>query len=149
MTNRREAVAGLAAGAAVLMLAREASAKPVAVSAADALKALNPWADALFVGTPKAVFPVLAAEFQITRSDGTGFDKAGYLKNLPKQKKRNAFSDIVATGTADVMVIRYMVDADQVIAGKSTVGKAPRISTFRRHGKDWLMSSHANFSPLG
>ena len=146
MTNRREAVAGLLAGATVLMLAETAEAKDAPES--DALKALDPWADALFSGDPKKVAAVLAEEYQIARSDGTGFDKAGYLQNLPKQNKRNVFSDIHATRTGSTLVIRYLVDADQVINGKATTGKAPRISTFRDEGGKWLMASHANFTLL-
>ncbi|MEO8882238.1 MAG: nuclear transport factor 2 family protein [Devosia sp.] len=146
MTNRREAVTRLLAGAAVVMLAGGAIAKEA--PEADALKALDPWGDALFSGAPDKVATVLAEEFQIARSDGTGFDKASYLKNLPKQNKRNSFSDIHATKFGDYMVIRYLADANQVIAGKATSGKAPRLSTFRLDGGKWLMTSHANFALL-
>jgi hypothetical protein len=146
MTNRREAVVTVLAGAAALMLASGAQAKDA--SEAEALKALDPWADALFSGDPKQVGAILADEFQIARSDGTGFDKAGYLQNLPKQSKRNVFADVHATATKTTLTIRYAAISDQVIAGKTSTGKAPRLSTFRSDGGRWVMTSHANFALL-
>jgi hypothetical protein len=146
MTNRREAVVALLAGATVAMLA--GTAKAAEAPEADAMKALDPGADALFSGDPKQVGAILAEEFQIARSDGTGFDRTGYLQNLPKQAKRNVFADIHVTATDTTLTIRYSAISDQVIAGKSSIGKAPRLSTFRSEGGKWLMTSHANFALL-
>src|SRR5205085_4761044 len=95
-------ISGLAAG-----LTSAAEAQPV--SEEEALKALDPWADALLTGDPAKVEKVLAPEYQILRSDGSGHDKTSYLKSLPKQKIRSKFSDIVATGTGNVMVLRYRI----------------------------------------
>ena len=82
MSTRRDLALGL-------ILAGTASALPggmaqAAVSEADALEALDPWADALFTGDPAVVAKVLAEEFQVLRSNGGGHDKASYLKALPK-----------------------------------------------------------------
>jgi hypothetical protein len=115
----------------------------------EALKALDPWADALFTGDPVAIEKVLAPEFQILRSDGSGHDKTSYLKSLPRQKIRSQFSDIVATGTADVMVLRYRIETDQTIEGKAVKGISPRLSVFRLEAGRWLISAHANFAALG
>ncbi|MDR3474795.1 MAG: nuclear transport factor 2 family protein [Devosia sp.] len=146
MTNRRDTLAGLLAGASVLMMASGAAAKEA--SKDEALKALDPWADALFSGDPKKVAAILADEYQIVRSDGTGYDKAAYLQNLPKQSKRSTLSDIHATQAGAIMVVRYQVDSDQVINGKNTTGLSPRLSVFRAEGNGWLMVSHANFAQL-
>jgi hypothetical protein len=118
------------------------------ISEKEALAALDPWADALLTGDPSVVDKVLAPEFQILRSDGSGHDKASYLKMLPKQRVRSKFSDIVATGTADLMVLRYRIDTDQTIEGKEVKGISPRLSVFRREHGQWLISAHANFAPL-
>jgi hypothetical protein len=91
---------------------------------------------------------VLAPEFQILRSDGSGHDKESYLKSLPKQRIRSQYSDIIATGTDNVMVIRYNIDTDQTIEGKEVKGISPRLSVLRRDGDRWLISAHANFAPL-
>lgn len=119
-----------------------------AISPEEALKALDPWADALFTGDPVEVDKVLAPEFQILRSDGGGHDKESYLKLLPQQRVRSKFSDIVATGTGDLMVLRYRIDTDQTIEGKEVKGISPRLSVFRREGDRWLICAHANFAAL-
>jgi hypothetical protein len=134
-------MSALAAGAASAAAAGQ-------ISPEEALKALDPWADALLTGDPAIVEKVLAPEYQILRSDGSGHDKASYLKSLPKQRVRSKFSDIVATGTADLMVIRYRIETDQTIEGKEVKGVSPRLSVFRREADRWLISAHANFAQL-
>jgi hypothetical protein len=149
MPNKREVTSALAFGVAALgaMAARAGGA--TAVTEAEALDALNPWADALFSGDPAQVEKVLAPEYQILRSDGTAYVKADYLKALPKQKIRSKFSNIIATAAADVMVIRYTIETDQVINGKDVKGLGKRLSVFRKEAGIWLMSAHANFSKIG
>jgi hypothetical protein len=115
----------------------------------EALKALDPWADAVFTGDPVVIEKVLAPEFQILRSDGSGHDKTSYLKALPQQRIRSKFSDIIATGNADLMVLRYRIDTDQTIEGKDVKGISPRLSVFRLEAGRWLISAHANFAALG
>ena len=125
------ALAGLSAIAAAG--AGIAAAGPI--SQEEALKALDPWIDALFAGDPVKVEKVLAPEFQILRSDGSGHDKTSYLKSLPLQRIRPKFSEIVATGTKDVMVLRYRIETDLTVEGKDVKGvSAPsvRISTRSR-----------------
>lgn len=137
------ALAGIAA-----LATNAASAAATKVSSEEALKALDPWADALFTGDAAVIEKVLAPEYQILRSNGSGHDKAGYLKALPKQKIRSKFHDIVATGTGDVMVLRYRIETDQIIDGKKVKGISPRLSVFRRDAGNWLICSHANFAQL-
>ena len=118
------------------------------ISQEEALKALDPWVDALFAGDPVKVEKVLAPEFQILRSDGSGHDKTSYLKSLPQQRIRPQFSDIVATGTDDVMVLRYRIETDLTVEGKDVKGVSPRLSVFRREAGVWLICAHANFAPF-
>jgi hypothetical protein len=114
----------------------------------EALKALDPWADALATGDPAKIEKVLAPEFQIVRSNGSGHDKTSYLTSLPKQRIRSKFSDIVATGGGGIMVLRYRIETDQTIEGKEVKGISPRLSVFRKVKRHWLISAHANFSAL-
>jgi len=146
-TRRDFSIAALA-GIAALAAAGAAKAA-VKISPEEALKALDPWVDALFTGDPAAIEKVLAPEYQILRSDGTGYDKASYLKALPKQHVRPQFSDIVATGTADIMVVRYRIKTDQTSEGKKVKGISPRLSVFRREAGSWMICAHANFAQLG
>ncbi len=145
-TRRDCSLAALAGLSALALGAKVADAEEI--SQEEALKALDPWVDAIFTGDPAVVEKVLAPEYQILRSDGTGHDKTSYLKALPKHQVRSKFSEIVATGTADVMVLRYRIETDQTIDGKVVKGISPRLSVFRRVGDSWLISAHANFAAL-
>ena len=149
MTNRRDLTVGALIGAAGLAVLGTAASAGIEIPETQALEALDPWADALFSGDPAQIEKVLAPEYQIMRSNGSGYDKAGYLKALPKQKARSKFSKIVATASGDVMVLRYMIETDQIIDGKPVEAVAPRLSVFRKDGGQWLMSAHANFSKIG
>ncbi|MFZ5675590.1 MAG: nuclear transport factor 2 family protein [Pseudomonadota bacterium] len=146
-TRRDFSIAALAAISALAAGAGSAAAA-VEVSEEEALKALDPWADALFSRDPAKIEKVLAPEYQILRSDGTGHDKTSYLKSLPNQKVRSKFSDIVARGAGDVMVLRYRIETDQTIEGKTVEANSPRLSVFRRVDGQWLISAHANFAAL-
>jgi hypothetical protein len=146
MSTRRDLALGLIlAGTASALAGGKAQAK---VSEADALEALNPWLDAVFTGDPAVVDKVLAEEFQILRSNGGGHDKASYLKALPKQTARPKFSDIIATGNGETLVIRYKLETEQTIDGIPFNGISPRLSVFRKDAGRWLMVAHANFAQL-
>lgn len=146
-TTRRE-FSILALGFTALAATAASAAESKKFSEKEALEALDPWADALASGDPGKIAKVLAPEYQIMRSNGNGHDKTTYLTSLPKQRIRSKFSDIVATGASDIMVIRYRIETDQVIEGKDVKGVSPRLSVFRRVKGHWLLSAHANFSPL-
>src|SRR4051812_41324957 len=80
MSTRRDVALGLVIAGAGSALAGKVAQAQAEVSEAEALEALDPWADALFTGDPAAVDQVLAEEFQILRPNGRGHDKASYLK---------------------------------------------------------------------
>src|SRR5215203_1903868 len=127
MSTRRDVALGLIAAGAGSALAGNLAQAQAEVSEADALQALDPWADALFTGDPAVVDKVLAEEFQILRSNGSGHDKASYLKALPRQTARSRFSDIVATGSGATLVVRYRIETEQTIDGTPVNGVSPRL----------------------
>ena len=148
MSTRRDLALGLILAGTASALAGGMAQAQAKISEADALEALNPWADALFTGDPAVVDKVLAEEFQILRSNGGGHDKASYLKALPKQTTRSKFSDIIATGNGETLVIRYKIETEQTIDGTPVNGISPRLSVFRKEAGRWLMIAHANFAQL-
>ena len=148
MSSRRDVALGLVLAGAGSALAGDMAKAQARISEADALEALDPWADALFTGDPAVVDKVLAEEFQILRSNGGGHDKASYLKALPKQTTRSKFSDIIATGNGETLVIRYKIETEQTIDGTPVNGISPRLSVFRKEAGRWLMVAHANFAQL-
>ena len=148
MLTKREVTLALAFGTVALAATGAKAGIDIIVSEADALAALDPWADALFSGDPAQVEKVLAPEYQILRSDGSSYDKVAYLKALPQQKVRSKFSAINATAGGDIMVIRYLIETDQVLNGQAVQGVSPRLSVFRKIDGKWLISAHANFAKL-
>ena len=148
MSTRRGLALGLVIAGAGSALTGSMAQAQAQVSEAEALQALDPWADALFTGDPAAVGEVLAEEFQILRSNGSGHDKASYLKALPKQTARSKFSDIVATGDGGTLVVRYRIETEQTIDGTPVNGISPRLSVFRKEAGRWLIVAHANFAPI-
>jgi len=149
LINRRDATLGLVTVLAATAALGDVASADVVVSESIALEALNPWADALFSGDPQKIAKVLAPEYQILRSDGTGYDRDSYLRSLPKQRARSTFKDIKATGNDELLVVRYMIETDQTINGQSVEPISPRLSVFRKDGSQWLMVAHANFAKLG
>ena len=148
MSTRRDVALGLVMAGAVSALAGKMAQAQAEVSEAEALEALDPWADALFTSDPAVVGRVLAEEFQILRSNGRGHDKASYLKALPRQATRSRFSDIVATGNGETLVVRYRIETEQTIDGTPVNGISPRLSVFRKEAGRWLIVAHANFAPI-
>jgi len=147
-TRRDFSIVALAGITALAAVATEADAANVSVSQGEALNVLESWIDAIVSGDPAVVEKVLAPEFQVLRSDGTGHVKSSYLKAIPQQRVRPKISDIVATRSGDVMVVRYRLETDQTVQGKDVKGISPRLSVFRRTAGKWLISAHANFSAL-
>jgi ketosteroid isomerase-like protein len=118
-------------------------------SAADAQAALNAWWGALVVGTPAALEPVLAPEFQMMRADGSGHDKKGYLgSSLPKVAAIPEFSKSTVTEKGDVLIVRYFVTVNETRDGKKLQAHAPRLTVFRKEAGKWLVVAHGNFATL-
>jgi ketosteroid isomerase-like protein len=148
--NKRDMALGLLAGlGGAGLLGMASTTTQAAVSEADARAAIAAWLDPLQEGDPAKIEAVLAPEFQLLRSDGTGHDKTTYLSDLPKQTSKPEITDLVFSGEGDVIVTRYMLQLDQTINNKPVQTKAPRLSVFRRGGASWLIVAHANFAQIG
>lgn len=121
----------------------------VADEATDTARALvTAFIDGVIAG-PDAVAPLLAPEYQIMRSNGVGYDRAGYInRGAGTVNARPNFSldDLVVTTGGDVMVVRYFLQIDETIDGKTITRRAPRLSAFRKIDGAWKMSAHANFA---
>ena len=114
-----------------------------------AITALNAFWGAALKGTPEAIDPVLAPEFQIQRADGSGLEKEAYLKSqLAKFTSIPEFTAIDVTANGDILVVRYQVSVDSTREGKTVQREAPRLTVFRRDGSAWLVVAHANFAPV-
>jgi hypothetical protein len=114
-----------------------------------ALAPLKTFWTAVVAGTPEALAPVLAPEYQVVRADGSGYAKEGYLKSaLPKVAAVPEFTEVSVTGSGDLLVVRYHVTIDSIRDGKTVQAHAPRLTIFRKQGDAWLAVAHANFAVL-
>lgn len=127
------------AGAVLLVL----SAPAFAADADDAVKA---WLDALASNDAAAVTAVLAPEFQVQRSDNRGFTREEYLAGgRTRQVKPPVARDLIATEADGVLVVRYVMEVEQIADGKTIVGAAPRLTVFRKVDGRWLVVAHAAY----
>jgi hypothetical protein len=114
--------------------------------AADADDAVKAWLDALASNDEAAVTAVLAPEFQVQRSDGRGFTRDAYLAGgRTRQVKPPVARDLIGTEADGVLVVRYVMEVEQIADGKSIVGAAPRLTVFRKVGGRWLVVAHAAY----
>jgi ketosteroid isomerase-like protein len=147
--NKREATLGLLTSLGGLSLLASASASAATLGNDDAMAAIMTWFDALQTGDPATVIKVLAPEFQILRSDGSGYDKESYPAALPKLASAPEVKTMVATFEGDTAVIRYMLEITETIDGQPVQAVAPRLSVMRKTPTGWLMIAHANFARIG
>lgn len=146
--NKRHISLGLLAGLAGASMAT-VSATASAVSEAEATAAIMAWLGALASRDPTTVEKVLAPEFQILRSDGSGYDRSSYLGNLPNFTGKPEIQDLAFSSSDGLLVTRYNLRLEQKIGDKPVQALAPRLSVLRREGTGWLMVAHANFAQIG
>ena len=117
--------------------------------ATDTARALlTTFIDGVIAG-PDAVAPLLAPEYQIMRSNGVGYDREGYINRgagTVRARPNYSLDDLVTTTGGDVMVVRYILQIDETIDGKTITRRAPRLTAFRKIGSEWKISAHANFA---
>lgn len=117
---------------------------------AEAEGAIRAWLEAIASGDQSRLAEVLAPEFQIMRSNGTGHDKAAYAGGAAARITQvQEISDLVATRHDDLLVVRYKLAVVETVDGREIERKAPRLTVFRRSGANWLVVAHANFARIG
>ena len=146
--NKRDFSIGLLAALSGATLVSGAAQSGAPLSEDEAQGALKVWYAALRSNDPKQVDLVMAPEFQILRSDGSGYDRQGYLGALPHVMSDPVVSKLTFTSSDNLMVARYTVESTQTVNGKPLQAIAPRLSVMRKQDGKWLMVSHANFAQI-
>lgn len=98
---------------------------------------------------PEAVAEVLAPEFQIQRSDGSGYDRQAYIDDgLSRVSIKSGWSleDTVVTGDNDILVVRGTLVIKADVEGKPIDRRAPRLTVFRKIDDKWKVMAHANYA---
>lgn len=116
---------------------------------AEAEAAIRGFVADVMSGDAERLAATLAPEFQIQRSDGRGYDKAGYVAGGAAQISTiQDVTDVVATRHQDVLVVRYMLAVEETVRGRDVSAQAPRLTVFRRDGDRWLVVAHSNFARI-
>ena len=87
---------------------------------------------------------VLGDAFQIMRTDGTRYDRAGYIARHPTYTSYK-LTDVKATLAGDVLTVSYFAAVNGQVEDKARAGSGdPRLAVFTRAGGDWKIQSIAN-----
>ncbi|MBN9010628.1 MAG: nuclear transport factor 2 family protein [Rhizobiales bacterium] len=87
---------------------------------------------------------VLGDAFQIMRTDGTRYDRAGYISRHPAYTSYR-LSDVKASLAGDVLTVSYFAAVNGQVedTARATAGD-PRLAVFVRAGGEWKLQSIAN-----
>lgn len=87
---------------------------------------------------------VLGDAFQVMRTDGTRYDRAGYIARHPSYRSYK-LSDVKATLSGDTLTVSYFAAVNGQVedTARDTAGD-PRLVVFTRAAGEWKMQSIAN-----
>ncbi len=119
---------------------------PAAIAAED-LDALGRMqVERFYAGTAGAapLGDVLGEGFQLIRTDGTRYDRAGYLAN-PASLQTYSLDGFKATRSGDVLTVTFFSTSRVTVEGiERDVTRMPRLAVFAREGGDWKLQAFAN-----
>jgi len=127
-----------------------ASSTALAADTDTARALIASFVEAVIAG-PDKVAPLLAPEYQIMRSNGVGYDRAGYIgrgAGSVRAQRNYAYDDVVVTRADDILVVRYFLRIEETIDGKAITRRAPRLTVFRKISNDWKITAHSNFAQV-
>lgn len=119
--------------------------------AALATELLDRYALAVFDRDPEALGELLSDAYLLRRSDGSGYDRQGYMDALKEGTNYELVSyqitDITAQQDGDILVAMFTLDADIEENGNSVLSvPSPSLVTFVRVDGEWKLASDAFFS---
>ena len=106
---------------------------------------------AVFDRDPEALGELLSDAYLLRRSDGSGYDRKGYMDALKEGSNYELvtyqITDITAQQDGDILVAMFTLDADIEENGKSVLSEpSPSLVTFVRVDGEWKLASDAFFS---
>ena len=136
--------------AGFLAISTLASSTTLAADNDTARALISSFVEAVIAG-PDTVAPLLAPEYQIMRSNGVGYDRAGYIgrgAGSVRAQRNYAYDDVVVTKADDILVVRYFLRIEETIDGKPITRRALRLTVFRKISNDWKITAHSNFAQV-
>lgn len=116
-----------------------------------ATELIDEYARAVFDRDQEALGNLLSDAYLLRRSDGSGYDRAGYVSALAEGSDYELvdyeITDITAQQDGDILVAMFTLDADIQENGRSVLSEpSPSLVTFVRVGDQWKLASDAFFS---
>ena len=119
--------------------------------AALATELIDEYLLAVFDRDQEALGNVLSEAYLLRRTDGTGYDRQGYVDALAQDSdyafENYSINDVTAQQDGDILVATFSLDADITDNGRSVTSE-PRTSliTFVQVDGQWKVASDAFFS---
>lgn len=116
-----------------------------------ATELINEYATAVFERDQEALGNLLSEAYQLRRTNGSGYDREGYVAALADGSDYELVSydliDITAKQDGDILVATFTLDADVQENGQPVISEpSPSLVTFVRVDGEWKLASDAFFS---
>ena len=157
MGIRASSAAVVLAGLMTLPLAACGGSAETAQSSASqdpqalATELIDRYAVAVFERDQEALGDLLSEAYVLRRTDGTGYDRQGYIDALAEGSDYElvdyTISDVQAKQDGDILVATFTLEAEILEGGRSvTSAPSPSLVTFVRVGGEWKLASDAFYS---
>ena len=112
---------------------------------------IDRYALAVFDRDQEALAELLSDAYLLRRTDGSGYNRAGYVNALAEGSNYElidyTISDITAQLDGDILVAMFTLDAEILENGRSVISEpSPSLVTFVRVDGEWKLASDAFFS---
>jgi Domain of unknown function (DUF4440) len=116
-----------------------------------ATELIDQYAQAVFSQDQEALGELLSDAYLLRRSDGSGYDREGYINALAQDSDYElvdySISDITAQQDGDILVAVFTLQGDIEEGGRSVISEpSPSLVTFVRVDGEWKLASDAFFS---
>ena len=106
---------------------------------------------AVFDRDQEALGDLLSGAYVLRRSDGSGYDRAGYVEALAQgsdyELVNYKITDVKARQDDDILVAEFTLEATILEDGKPVTSEpSPSLVTFVRVDGEWKLASDAFFS---
>ena len=116
-----------------------------------ATELIDRYAVAVFERDQQALGDLLSEAYVLRRTDGTGYDRQGYIDALAEGSDYEPvdypISDVQAQQDGDILVASFLLEANILVDGKPVTSEpSPSLVTFVRVDGQWKLASDAFFS---
>ena len=116
-----------------------------------ATELIDRYAVAVFERDQQALGDLLSDAYVLRRTDGTGYDRQGYIDALAEGSDYElvdyTISDVSAKQDGDILVATFTLEAEILEGGRSvTSAPSPSLVTFVRVDGEWKLASDAFYS---